>query len=248
MTPPRRYETVRKTRETFVSLSLDLDEPGESSARTGLPFLDHMLEAFACHSRIRLAIEADGDLHVDPHHLVEDVGLVLGATLAGALETSPPVARAGCFTFPMDGSLAHAAVDLCGRPNLVWNVPVGEAPVGTLDPRLFRDFFKGLSDGARATTHLHVPYSDGDHHAIEAVFKAFGRAVREAITPVGVVRPLSTKGIIDGSDASPPSGPHAAAAQRKGRVGRSATPAATAKSVVAARGSMQPRKARRRSD
>ena len=158
---------------------------------------DRRLSAFACHGRFGLTAKGEGDTAVDPHHLIEDCGITLGAALAKALDGAGPVLRAGFFLFPMDGSLARVALDLCGRPNLVWDVPLGGFPLGGIDPNLFRDFFKGLVDGLRATVHVGVPYRDNDHHALEAVFKAFGRALREAVRPVEAMGVLSTKGTID---------------------------------------------------
>ena len=190
----RCAEVKRETRETNVKVFVALDGSLDSSVNTGLPFLDHMLDAFACHGRLSLRMTATGDLEVDPHHLVEDCGAVLGRALAEAQGQSP-VRRAGYFLFPMDGSLASVAVDLCGRPNLVWNVTVGEGLLGGVAPGLFRDFFKALVDGLRATVHVNVPYQDGDHHALEAVFKAWGRAFASAAETTEV--PLSTKGTID---------------------------------------------------
>lgn len=186
----------RKTRETDIDVAWDLDTESEDAVATDLPFLSHMLEALACHGRFGLTVNASGDVDVDPHHLIEDAGIVLGTAFSEAVSGGGPVERAGYFVFPMDGSLAQVAVDLCGRPNLVWNVPLGPGWVGRLDPRLFRDFFKGFADAARATIHVNVPYADGDHHAVEAAFKAFARALRRAVRPVGA-QVLSTKGAID---------------------------------------------------
>ncbi len=193
----RDGETRRETGETRIRMRLGLDGPPSSSIRTGLPFLDHMLDAFATHGRFALEAEAQGDVQVDPHHLVEDCGICLGATLAEALKDGRPTARAGCFLFPMDRSLAQVALDLCGRPNLVWEVELEPQPLGGIDPRLFQDFFKGLADAARATIHVRLLARDNDHHAVEAVFKAFGRALREAVAPVEGSGPVSTKGKID---------------------------------------------------
>lgn len=194
---PRIATLDRETKETRIRLELRLDGPAATRVSTGIPFLDHMMDALACHGRFGLEVEAQGDLHVDPHHLVEDCGIALGFAAAKALEGSGPVARAGCFSFPMDGSLAQVAIDLCGRPNLVWQVPLESERVGDVDPRLFRDFLKGFADGARATVHVFVPYRDNDHHALEAVFKALGRALREAVRPADGEGPLSTKGVLD---------------------------------------------------
>ena len=187
---------VRETKETKIDLSVTLAATAPEVA-TGLPFLNHMIEAFATHGRFGLKLQATGDLEVDPHHLVEDCGIVLGQAIAEIGEGYAGIARAGFFTFPMDEALATVAIDLCGRPNLVWNVTVGEQPIGGVDLRLFRDFFKGVADGMRATVHASVAYGDNDHHALEAVFKAFGRSLRTALEPVadGVV--VSSKGKID---------------------------------------------------
>ncbi|MHC5037538.1 MAG: imidazoleglycerol-phosphate dehydratase [Planctomycetota bacterium] len=193
----RTSEIFRKTGETRVRVAVRLDDAEDARIGTGLPFLDHMLSAFACHGRFGIDVEGEGDIQVDPHHLIEDVGRTLARAVRKALEDSPPFQRAGFFLFPMDGSLAQVAVDLCGRPNLVWNVSLGGFPLGDLDPALFRDFFKGVADGLAGTIHVNVPYRDGDHHALEAVFKAFGRALREAVTPVEGSCVLSTKGVID---------------------------------------------------
>jgi imidazoleglycerol-phosphate dehydratase len=193
----RSAEVTRETRETQIRAAVRLDGPAEAELRTGLGFVDHMLDTFALHGGIGLRVEARGDVAVDPHHLVEDLGLVLGDALARALGGGAGIERAGFFVFPMDRSLAQVAVDLCGRPNLVWNVPLEGGALGGVDPRLFRDFFKALSDSLRATVHVNVPYADGDHHAVEAVFKAFARALRGAVAPRGVETPLSTKGVID---------------------------------------------------
>ncbi|MBI3872371.1 MAG: imidazoleglycerol-phosphate dehydratase [candidate division Zixibacteria bacterium] len=193
----RSSTLTRETRETQITATLELDKAGEATVATGLPFLDHMLEAWACHGGFGLRLQANGDLDVDPHHLVEDCGIVLGRVIAGSLAESGAIRRAGFYSFPMDGSLANVAIDLCGRPNLIWNVPLIGRRLGDLDPFLLKDFFKALSDNLRATVHVNVPYGDNDHHMLEAVFKAFGRGLRQAVQPVnGDV--ISTKGIIDG--------------------------------------------------
>jgi len=196
--PARNAETTRETRETRIRVAIRLDGPAGAQARTGLPFLDHMLESFAVHGRFGLEVQASGDVQVDPHHLVEDCGIVLGTAVALALGEVRGIRRAGYFGFPMDGSLVLAAVDLCGRPNLVWNVPVGTQPLGGIEPGLF----KGLADGLRATIHVNAPYRDNDHHAIEAAFKSFGRALRDAVTPTGDESVPSTKGTIGMRNAS----------------------------------------------
>lgn len=193
-----RIATItRNTKETQITLRLNLDQNEAPDIQTGLPFFDHMLSAFACHGRFGLTIDAVGDIEVDPHHLIEDVGIALGEAIREAIPGYQGIQRAGCFAFPMDGTLAVAALDLCGRPNLVWNVTFGHFTVGNIDPNLFREFYKGLVDGMRGTLHVHIPCRDNDHHLIEAIFKAFGRSLREAVLPVGSDVILSTKGMLD---------------------------------------------------
>jgi len=193
----RTGQIVRNTKETQIRINVNLDAASEPDISTGLPFFDHMLNAFACHGRFGLEVDAVGDIEVDPHHLIEDVGIALGEAIRDALPGYKGIQRAGCFAFPMDGTLAVVALDLCGRSNLVWNLEFGNFTVGNLDPNLFREFYKGLADGLKASLHIHVPCRDNDHHLIEASFKAFGRALREAVVPVGNEVVLSTKGMLD---------------------------------------------------
>lgn len=193
----RNAAASRETKETKVELKIALDGPLECKVATTLPFLDHLLEAFSTHGRFGLDVQASGDTHVDPHHLIEDCAIVLGGALAKALGDFSGIQRAGFFAFPMDQSLAQVALDLCGRPNLVWKVKLGKESVGTFDPNLARDFVKGFADSLRATVHVALSYSDNDHHALEAIFKALGRALRQAVTPVDTKDVLSTKGKID---------------------------------------------------
>jgi imidazoleglycerol-phosphate dehydratase len=193
----RTAEISRSTKETEIWARVSLDDSSTTNITTDLPFLSHMLEALSCHSRIGIEIRATGDIEVDPHHLIEDVGIVLGETIFKALGGLSGIERAGCFSYPMDGTLAQVAIDLCGRRNLVWNIKFGSFTVGNLDPNLFREFFKGFVDGLRATLHINVPYSDNDHHAIEAVFKSLARSLREAVKQSGDQQYLSTKGVLD---------------------------------------------------
>jgi len=193
----RIASTVRKTKETAISIEVRLDQSGQSKIVTDLPFLSHMLEALATHSRMSFIIEAHGDIEVDPHHLIEDTGIVLGETIFKALGGLAGIERAGCFSYPMDGSLVTVAIDLCGRRNLTWKVQFGNFTIGNLDPNLFREFFKGFVDGLKATLHCHELYGDNDHHVIEAVFKALARSLRQAVTPLGTGEYLSTKGMLD---------------------------------------------------
>lgn len=194
--PIREADLTRETAETSISIKLRLDEPSAAEVESPLPFLNHMLSVLACHGWMRLELTASGDIDVDPHHLIEDCGIVLGKALRSALRDFSGIARCGFFIFPMDGSLAQAAVDLCGRPNLVWKADTGSVPIGGVDPRLWRDFFKGLADALTATIHVTLHYRDSDHHAIEAVFKAFARALHEAMRPLAAATVLSSKGKI----------------------------------------------------
>lgn len=200
--PRQRQATIERiTKETQIKLTLLLDPPMgfENRLQTSLPFLNHMLNTVACHGQFGLQIEATGNIEVDPHHLIEDVGIVLGQAVFKAMGGSfSGIARAGSFQFPMDGTLANVALDLCGRGNLVWHVPAFEsATVGHVDPRLFREFFKGVVDGLALTLHVNVPYRDNDHHVVEAVFKAFTRALRQAVTPLADGQIMSTKGSLE---------------------------------------------------
>jgi imidazoleglycerol-phosphate dehydratase len=187
----------RQSKETQILVEVRLDQPGLNDIKTPLPFFTHMLDTLACHSGIGLTIKADGDVEVDPHHLIEDTGIVLGQCIFKALGGLGGLQRAGCFSFPMDGSLAVIALDLCGRRNLVWNVQLTSQAIGTLDPKLFKEFFKGLVDGLRSTVHVNLLYGDNDHHVIEAIFKGFARALRQAIKPINNGAALSTKGMFD---------------------------------------------------
>ena len=193
----RKAKIRRKTKETDIEMALNIDKSSPVEISTGIPFFDHMLNAFACHGRFSLVVKAKGDLEVDPHHLVEDCGITLGNTFAKALGGFHGIARAGCFGFPMDESLASVAVDLCNRTNLVWKVKLGDSPISGFDPRLFREFCKGMADGMRATMHIVVPWKDNDHHAVEAVAKALGRALKMACEPLGSGKVLSTKGSLN---------------------------------------------------
>jgi imidazoleglycerol-phosphate dehydratase len=190
----RQATEQRTTRETDISITVHLDQSEPVDVDTSLPFLDHMLHALACHGRLGLEISARGDTQVDPHHLVEDCGIVLGRALRTALGDFGGIVRCGFFLFPMDGSLARVVLDLCGRPNLVWRAELTGELLGGVQTRLFRDFFKALADTLQATVHMELLSSDGDHHAVEALFKAFGRALRAAVQPATGV--MSTKGTL----------------------------------------------------
>jgi len=176
----RRAVIERNTTETQIRLALNLDGAGVFSNRTGIRFLDHMLDLVARHGGFDLEVAATGDLDVDQHHTVEDVGIVLGEAVAKALGDKRGINRAGYFVMPMDETLAVAAVDLSGRPHTVVDTKVRARLVGDLQAELVHDFFEGFAIGARANLHLKVLYGRSNHHKIEACFKAFGRALRVA--------------------------------------------------------------------
>jgi imidazoleglycerol-phosphate dehydratase len=197
----RRSATAsRKTRETAIAVSLSLDGRGRVSASTGIGFFDHMLSALAMHAGFDLTIEATGDLHVDQHHLVEDSGIAIGQAVAEALGDRRGIERAGFFAFPMEDAIALAAIDLSGRPALMWRARFRRARVGELDTDLIPEFFRGLVRGLGADLHVVVPYRANDHHPAEAVFKAVGKALKLAVARDGRYRGLvpSTKGLLEG--------------------------------------------------
>ena len=180
----------RTTRETQISLTLDPDGTAEPSVRTGLPFFDHLLSSMSFHGRFALSIEGKGDLDVDPHHLVEDVGLVLGQAFAGVLAKGP-VARFGHAVVPMDEALSEVTIDVCGRPTLVLSASFPQPSAGTFDLSLLREFWNGLATEARISLHVEVRRGENSHHMAEAAFKALGRALAQAYAAGG---PMSTKG------------------------------------------------------
>lgn len=177
----RSAEIERKTKETEVRLSVNLDGAGQASIRTGVGFLDHMLVHVAVHGHLDLSVEATGDLHVDGHHTVEDVGIALGQALDRALGDRSGIARYGEATLPMDEALARVALDLSGRAHLSYEDGLAPGRVGTVDVELFREFFEGLVRNAGMTLHVRALEGRNTHHVIEAIFKAFGRALDQAV-------------------------------------------------------------------
>ena len=193
----RRGEAVRETRETSVRVAVDLDGTGKASISTGVGFLDHMLELLAGHSLLDLDVQASGDLDVDEHHTVEDVGITLGMALSEALGERRGIRRYG-FLLPMDEALARVALDLGGRPFVVFEAEFSREKVGDLSTELVEDFVGGLAQHLGANIHVRVEYGRNDHHKIEAIFKALGRALRAAIEqdPRLEDRVPSTKGVL----------------------------------------------------
>lgn len=176
----RRATITRRTTETSIVLRLSLDGKGQYDVRTGIRFLDHMLELFARHGAFDLKLRAEGDLDVDQHHLVEDIGISLGEGVSAALGNRRGINRAGYFVMPMDETLAVAAIDLGGRVHAVVDLRLKVRRVGDLQAELVDDFFEGFAQGARANVHVKVLYGRSSHHQIEAVFKAFARGLRVA--------------------------------------------------------------------
>jgi imidazoleglycerol-phosphate dehydratase len=178
--PSRRAEVRRKTTETDVSLSLCLDGAGKADVATGIGFLDHMLELFAHHSRFDLVVKAGGDLHVDGHHTVEDIGLALGQALREALGDKRGIRRYGSFLLPMDEALALVALDLSGRPYFVHDLQLSGVRIGAFDADLTPHFLRSLATASGMTLHVRLLAGSDAHHIVEAMFKAFARALAEA--------------------------------------------------------------------
>jgi imidazoleglycerol-phosphate dehydratase len=178
---PRTAIIRRNTKETQISLRLNLDGRGKSDISTGIPFFDHMLELVTRHGGFDLHLKAKGDLHVDQHHTVEDVGIALGEAVRAALGNKRGILRAGYFLMPMDETLAAAAVDLSGRAFCVIKAKFSARRVGDFQSELVEDFFQGFAQSARANVHLRVLYGRSSHHQVEALFKAFARALRFAV-------------------------------------------------------------------
>jgi imidazoleglycerol-phosphate dehydratase len=179
----RTSDISRQTKETKVRVALNLDGTGTTSAATGVGFFDHMLDLLGRHSLIDLAITAEGDLQVDFHHTVEDVGIVLGQALEKALGDKRGVLRYGWATVPMDETLASVAIDLSGRPAFVFNVRFTGESIGQLPVELIEEFWKSVATNAKMNLHINVPYGANNHHISEAIFKAAAKALRQAVSP-----------------------------------------------------------------
>ncbi|MFH1375233.1 MAG: imidazoleglycerol-phosphate dehydratase [Patescibacteria group bacterium] len=182
-TAGRPAEVLRKTRETNINLNINLDGKGKAKARTGISFLDHMLEALGKHASFDLNVQAKGDINVDQHHLAEDLGIALGEGITKALKNKKGIMRAGCdggFAFPMDETIALAAVDLSGRVKLNFKVKFREKEVGDLRANVIEDFFEGLANGLRANLYIETKSARSTHHQVEAIFKAVGKSLRMA--------------------------------------------------------------------
>lgn len=194
----RSATVTRKTAETDISATIALDGTGTYDNRTGVGFFDHMLDQLARHALIDMTVTCTGDLHIDDHHTVEDVGIALGQALAQALGDKRGIRRYGACLLPMDDALVRAALDLSGRPYLVWNMDLPTARIGTFDTELVREFFQAFSTNSGMTLHVDALHGINSHHMAEAAFKAVARALREAVEtdPRKADAIPSTKGIL----------------------------------------------------
>jgi imidazoleglycerol-phosphate dehydratase len=194
----RTATVTRTTRETDITIELNLDGSGTASARTGLPFFDHMLEALGKHARCDLTIVARGDLEVDPHHTVEDTGIVLGQALARALGEKASIRRFGSAIVPMDEALALAALDISGRPHLSFTADIGDELIGTFKTDLVEEFFTAFVNAAGLTLHIQLLAGKNAHHKVEAIFKAVAQALANAIAIDDRIAGVpSTKGVLE---------------------------------------------------
>jgi imidazoleglycerol-phosphate dehydratase len=196
MSMPRTAEVVRDTSETQIRVAINLDGTGQQKLNTGVPFLDHMLDQIARHGLIDLDIEAKGDLHIDAHHTVEDVGITLGQAFARALGDKKGIRRYGHAYVPLDEALSRVVIDFSGRPGLEFHVPFKRSMIGSFDVDLTHEFFQGFVNHANMTLHIDNLRGENAHHQCETVFKAFGRALRMAaeLDPRAVGIIPSTKG------------------------------------------------------
>jgi imidazoleglycerol-phosphate dehydratase len=191
----RKAKIRRKTAETDISIEINLDGKGNGEISTTVAFIDHMLNLFARHGLFDVVIKGKGDTHIDDHHLIEDIGICLGDAVKKALRTKKGIVRYGSATVPMDESLCSAAIDISGRPYLIYNVEFKSRKIGTFDFSLIREFFKSFSDHSGMTLHINLVYGKNNHHMAEAIFKAFALALRKAVTIHGRIEGiLSTKG------------------------------------------------------
>jgi imidazoleglycerol-phosphate dehydratase len=191
----REAKVIRKTKETEIQIALNLDGSGRQKIGTSIPFLDHMLNLFCAQGMLDLAIRAKGDTHIDDHHTAEDIGIALGDALQKALGSKQGITRYGSAFVPMDESLASVHIDISGRPHLTLHLPLRKRKIGDFDTELVKEFFQALVNHAAITLHAEVRYGANAHHMVESLFKAFGRALRQAATRDQKVRGIpSTKG------------------------------------------------------
>ncbi len=197
----RRGNVERRTRETYIAATLDLDGRGIADIATGIGFLDHMLEQLARHSLIDIKLRAEGDLHIDFHHTTEDSGYVVGEAVSQALDDRRGIMRWGEALVPMDETLTRVALDLSNRPYLVWKVKFSRPKLGEMDTELFKEWFQAFAQSAGATLHVENLYGENNHHIVESCFKGLARALRQAIAldPRRLDAVPSTKGVLGGS-------------------------------------------------
>jgi imidazoleglycerol-phosphate dehydratase len=198
MAAPRTAQVIRETKETRIRVTIDLDGTGKAQISTGIGFFDHMLDSFARHGGFDLTVEAKGDLHIDFHHTVEDVGIVLGQAMAKALDDFAGIRRFGHAEIPMDETLSRCAVDLSNRPYLVWRVAFSRPKIGDFDTELFKEFHQAFAMNSGACVHLECAYGENNHHIAESGFKALARALRTAVEldPKTQGQAASTKGVL----------------------------------------------------
>jgi imidazoleglycerol-phosphate dehydratase len=197
----RQASVSRKTKETAISVSVDLDGSGQSVISTGIGFLDHMLDQLSRHSLIDLKVEAKGDLHIDYHHTTEDTGIAIGEAVSKALGGRIGINRYGEATIPMDETLTRVALDASNRPYLIWKVTFSRPKLGEMDTELFKEWFQAFAQSAGLTLHVENLYGENNHHIVESCFKALARALRQAveIDPRKSDAVPSTKGVLGGS-------------------------------------------------
>jgi imidazoleglycerol-phosphate dehydratase len=197
----RQASVARKTKETRIEAELNLDGSGVYDVATGIGFLDHMLEQLSRHSLVDLKLKAEGDLHIDFHHTTEDTGIVIGEAVAKALGNRAGIRRYGQALVPMDETLTRVAIDLSGRPFIVWKVPFSRPKLGEMDTELFQEWFRAFAFAAGATLHVENLYGENNHHIVESCFKGLARSLREAaeIDPRKGDAVPSTKGVLGGS-------------------------------------------------
>lgn len=181
-TPTRTAAITRNTSETEISLSVNLDGKGESNISTGVGFFDHMLTHLAKHSLMDLTVSAQGDTHIDDHHTVEDVSLVLGSAIDQAIGDKKGIFRYGWASIPMEDTVANVAIDFCGRPAFVFNVNFPGGKIGTFDVELVHESLRSLANTAKMNLHVNVPYGSNSHHIAEAIYKALAKAIRQAVS------------------------------------------------------------------
>jgi imidazoleglycerol-phosphate dehydratase len=198
MTQHRTAQILRETKETQIKVMIDLDGTGQAQISTGIGFFDHMLDSFARHGGLDLSVEAKGDLHIDFHHTVEDVGIVLGQAVARALDGFKGIRRFGHAYIPMDETLSRCAIDLSNRPYLIWKVQFSRPKIGDFDTELFKEFHQAFAMNSGACVHLECVYGDNNHHIAESGFKALARALRVAVEldPKTQGQAASTKGVL----------------------------------------------------